>query len=234
MAGRAVFWSINLPVLLDFLADDGLVFAMILRLVFQVGDFSKRTQCLFWIAVTFQTPAHALIFMMPDNGHFADVTVATDAAHTTADVDAVVEVSVIRSFVNFHPLHRLAGFHAFFDSGQVWRICLHMLVAVPASGTGWHVGVTALLDKAVGITASHSQLANVNFVRKRHGLVWLIAHAGIFLREIIRHPCGDSSSNREESNQELKWKRICPARKEISHSECRLIGACEKFHKREF
>lgn len=81
MAGRAVFWSVDLPVLFDLLADDRLGFTMVFRLVFQIGDLIERTQCLLRITVTFQTPAHALILMVPDDGHLADIAMATDATH---------------------------------------------------------------------------------------------------------------------------------------------------------
>lgn len=234
MAGSAVFRRIYLPVLLDLLAHHVLHFAVIFGLVFQIGDFRHRTQSRFWIAVTFQTPAHTLILVVEDHWHFRHITVTANAGNPAANVHAVVEVGVIRHLVDLHPLHGLACFHALLDGSQVRRIGLDVLVTVPTSGTRGHVGMTALLHETVAVTAIHTELPGVNFMRERHGLIRLISHPSILLGEIIRYPQRDASPNGKEGDKELQRKGISPAWKEISHSVSRLIGACEKFHKQEF
>ena len=45
---------------------------------------------------------------MFDNLHFINATVTLNTAYTAVNVGSMVEVNVVRSFVNFDPLYRLA------------------------------------------------------------------------------------------------------------------------------
>lgn len=219
MAGRAICGRVDLPIILDLLTDGGLGFSIVLSLPFQVGNFVHRAEFVLRIVMALKAPSHALVFVMEHDWHFTDVAVAADAGNPAADVDAVLEISVIRSFVDFHPLDWFAGFHAFLDDSEVGGIRFHVLVTVPAGGTRRHIGDAGLLHKTVAISAVHAHLAHVNFVRKGHRLIGLVTDTRVFLREIISHSCRHSASDKKEAYEQLQREEICPARKEIGHSE---------------
>ena len=63
---------------------------------------------LFGIPVAIQTKGHAQRFGMFDNLHFIHATVTLNTAYTAVNVGSMVEVNVVRGFVNFDPLYRLA------------------------------------------------------------------------------------------------------------------------------
>ena len=123
MTGGTIGRWIDLPVVLELLANLtlgrllGLHFAVriseegelplfILRLPLEVEDLIERAQVLGWVAVTIQTPRHAVRFDVTDDTHLTNIAVAALAAHPTVDVHRVVEVNVIGSLVNSLPLHR--------------------------------------------------------------------------------------------------------------------------------
>ena len=59
------------------------------------GD-RRRAQVRFRVAVAFEAPAHAKFFSLLNDFHLVDATVARGAADAGVDVNAVIEVGVIR------------------------------------------------------------------------------------------------------------------------------------------
>jgi hypothetical protein len=55
------------------------------------------------IAVTSDTPTHAERLLLNDDRHLIDAAVTFDATDTGRDVNAVIEVRVIREQMNPHP-----------------------------------------------------------------------------------------------------------------------------------
>ena len=68
-------------------------------------------------SMALETPAHAVGFGMVDDFHVVDLTVASDATDTSVYVNRMVEVDVIRSFVNPDPGDGIAGFPGVADGG---------------------------------------------------------------------------------------------------------------------
>ena len=60
--------------------------------------------------MTLQAPSHALGFSMIDDLHVVDLAVASHAADAAIYVNGVVEVDVVRSFVDPNPRNRIPAF----------------------------------------------------------------------------------------------------------------------------
>lgn len=108
--------------------------------------------------------------------HLVDLAVAVDAGDPAADMDGVVEIDVIRRFVDLDPRDGLAGVEGLPDELQFRGILGHGRMAIHARGGCRDVGEPRLVDGVVAITTVNAQLVGVNGVRKRHGLLGLIAH----------------------------------------------------------
>ena len=69
-------------------------------------------------------------------------------------------------------------------------------------------GLRRDIDKAVAITAIHSQLGNVNVVRERHRLDRLVTDLGIFRRDVIPGAGGKAADYHHAANGQLEWQPI--------------------------
>ena len=65
------------------------------------------------ISVTFQTPAHGKVGNLLDLNHLVDTAMATYTANAHGNVSLVVEINVIRKFVNFDPFNWVAALETF-------------------------------------------------------------------------------------------------------------------------
>src|SRR5205085_3460372 len=72
-------------------------------------------------------------------------------------------------------------------------------------------------DKAVAITAVHSELSHVNIVWKRHRLDRLITDPGIFWRDIIPRGRGQSARDQDAGDRHLQRQPVRPAWEEVRH-----------------
>ena len=75
------------------------------RFPIHVEDLISRTQILFGIAVAVQAPLHIQRRSLEHQRHLVDRTVASGAANPFVDVNAVIEIDVIRKAMHAHPLN---------------------------------------------------------------------------------------------------------------------------------
>ncbi len=128
---------------------------------------------------------------MIDDFHFIHVAVAALAGNPAVHVRGVVEVNVIRSLMNPHPLDRLAviawivDVHGLVKRSQFRAVPLNVLMAVPASATGGNVRVTRDINEGMAVTAIQTQLIDVDFVGKWNWLGRLITHNGRLWRGVV-------------------------------------------------
>src|SRR5437660_11124462 len=64
--------------------------------------------------------------------HLRDVAVTGRAADAFVDMNAVIEIDVIRQIVDSHPFDWLSGARALADRLQVWAVRLNLRVTVHA------------------------------------------------------------------------------------------------------
>ena len=108
--------------------------------------------------MTFQAPRHALRFGMINHRHVVDGTVAAKTTDAAINVRAVIVKNVVGRAMDLHPLDWVARFPARAHRLELWIIFLHLRVAVHTRLGIGQVRVRRHLDKAVAVTAIHSQL----------------------------------------------------------------------------
>jgi hypothetical protein len=65
---------------------------------------------IFWGAMAFQTPAHAVWFRVIDYFHMIHMTVTSHATDASVHVNSMVEINIVGSLVNPNPRDGITGF----------------------------------------------------------------------------------------------------------------------------
>ena len=100
---------------------------------------------------------------------------------------------------------------------EFWAVTLDMLVAIPACAAGWNIRNARDIHERVTIPAIKSKLVDVDFMRKRNRLRWLVAHVESFRRRVVGKSESDSRSYGSGADSDLERQQIGPARKNICH-----------------
>ncbi len=167
--------------------------------------------------MTLQAPPHAVWFGLINHRHVIDGTVATETTDAPVHVRRVIVIDIIDRAMDPHPIDRLTCLPAHPHGLQLRVVLLHLRVAVHADLRVRHIRLRRDFHKAVTIPAIHSELRNVNVVRKRHRLDRLISDFGVFWRDVIPRSGGQSTNDHDAANHELDRHQIRPAWKEICH-----------------
>ena len=104
--------AVNLRIDVLFVAclfRERLLVPILWRFPVQLGDEFFGPQMGIRVAVTFDAPGHRKLFVLVDNFHLVDATVATLATHSRVHVGRVIEVDELRQVVNALPTDALAG-----------------------------------------------------------------------------------------------------------------------------
>ena len=136
----------------------------------RIKNLVIRTQMRRRIAVTGQTPAHIERRRLPGQRHVAYRPVAFGAADALRDMDAVVEVDVIRQGVDAGPAQRLALCEALPHRRENFRIGPDLRVAGHAGMGRRDARVLGNLDRRVAVTAIEAQAADVMLMAERYRL----------------------------------------------------------------
>ncbi len=116
--------------------------------VMEIENFLKRTEVILRSPVTFEAPAHGLGLGLINHFHLIYIAVAALAGNPAVHMSGVIEIDVVGSLVNAHPLDGLAiiariiHIHGAMERSKFRTVFLNVLVAVPACIAAWHVGVT--------------------------------------------------------------------------------------------
>lgn len=148
----------------------------------------------FGIRVTGQAPFHVQRVLLHHERHLIDLTVAGYAGHALGDVNAVVEVNVIRKVVHFDPFHGLAGLHAFADGREHRRVGKNLRMTLHACRGRRDAGESTFFDAGVTETAVDTDAADVMFMTKRHALF-----AGNADLSVVRSP-GEYAAQHKQTN----------------------------------
>ena len=80
------------------------------RYPIHIGHLIEGAKMIFWGSMALEAPTHAVGFCVVDDLHVVDLAVALDATDPTIHVNGVVEVDVVRSFVDPNPRNRIPAF----------------------------------------------------------------------------------------------------------------------------
>src|SRR5436190_23686615 len=86
------------------------------------------------------------------------------------------------------PLDRLSGFPTHPDRLEFRILLLHLRMTRHAGLGVWKIRMRGHIDKTMAIATIHSQLRDVQIMRERHGLDWLITNPRIFRGDVIPGP----------------------------------------------
>ena len=189
----------------------------VVRFPIEIEYLVFRPQKIFRMPMAFQTPRHALRLRMIDDRHMVDLTVTAKTTDASVDVRAVIVKNVIGRAMDLHPLDRVACFPARPHWLELRIIFLHLGVAVHAGLRVGQIRMRCHLDKAVAITAIHSQLRHVNIMRKRHRLDRFISHPRVFWRHVIPRARSQPAHNQHTADRDFERQPVRPAWKEIRH-----------------
>jgi len=167
--------------------------------------------------MTLETPAHALRFVLPDNGHFVDLAVATDAANTAIHVGGVIKVGVVGNVVDLDPRDRNAGGPAVADRLELGVVLGDLRVTGHTRLRVRNIGVAADFDEAMTEAAIETELADMDVVLESDGLRGLIADARIFWREIIPDGQGDNHADDRQGEARLENNQVRRFWKNVGH-----------------
>src|SRR5579871_4659227 len=120
--------------------------------------------------MTAETPAHGERFGAIGEGHGGNWPVAGRAADPFRDMDAVVEIDIIRNAIDTRPVQRLMLRETVANRLQDSRIGPDLGMTGHADTRGRQTGKRGALDACMAITAVEPQAADMVFVAERHRL----------------------------------------------------------------
>ena len=167
--------------------------------------------------MAFQAPRHAVWFGQIHRRHVIDWTVAAETTDAAVHMRRMIVINIIDRTIQPHPFDRLTALPALLDRLQLGIVFCHLRVAVHACRSVGDVRLRGHFHEAVTVPAIHTQLGNVNIVRKRHRLDRLVSDFGVFRRSVIPRGCGQATSNHNHTDDHLDRYPIRPAWKEIGH-----------------
>lgn len=146
----------------------------VFRSLLDPGNARKDLGC---VAVTADAIVHRPRACLFHNVHFLDVAVALLARDVLVDVDAVIEVCVIRYFVDPFPRHHLPFVVILRQTDDVRHVLAGDGVAVHTGRDGRNHGVTGFGCAGMTVLTIHSHLTCMQLVRVRYRLFRCIADA---------------------------------------------------------
>lgn len=232
MAGRAARLRIDAELLLELQAeidggfDAGVrlgVLRNVLVAIAEVEDFFEWPEMLFRSFMTLQTPGHGVALCLIDHLHLVHITVAALAGNTPVHVSGVIEVNIVRRFMNPHPLDwlavitRVVDIHRLMERSKFRTVLLNVLVAVPAGISGWNVRGSGNINEGVAVAAVQTKLIYVNLVGERDRLCRLISNSRRLRRCVVCESEGDTCQSRAGTKGNLQRKQVRPAWEKICH-----------------
>jgi hypothetical protein len=182
-----------------------------------VRDLVQWTKVGIRVAVTLETPAHAEGLDETNLLHFRDVTVAGLASNSLADVNAVIEISVVGRFVDANPVDRLTRIR----TRQEWG---DPRVVSSDEGVTVHTGLCGRqrcggrdLDGGVAVTTIDPELPGVELVAVRHGLTRHVAYIGVLGRKVVPDTRHYQDDGGEGAADDIAGNFVDPLRKNLGH-----------------
>lgn len=173
----------------------------LLWLVSEISDLIQGTQLILRVAVTIQTPAHAVRLSLLHHFHLVDLTMTILTGDTAINVNRVVKVGEVRSPVNLGPLNGNTRFISIANHCQLFALFLDLTliwtVTVVARLIRRNVGMAGDFHEGMAVATIQAYFTDVLLVREGHGLRRLISHAVILRREVVS--CADDCTDAHEA-----------------------------------
>ena len=172
--------------------------------------------------MTLQTPLHLQRRCLIEDRHVVDPPVTRRTTDTLLNVNAVIEIRVVRQVVNSDPLDRLAVFETRAHPFEVWTLGPDLLVTVHARRGRWQSGGRRSFHRRMTVTAVDAVVADVMFVTELNRLLSFDPLTCIPGRTIQLNRYPKQSNNYEESaiNRNL-CQRVSAVMENLWH--CRRI-----------
>jgi hypothetical protein len=138
MASRAVLGGVHFPVM-DKLGSLGEL-SFFGRCPVQIVDVLGMADLLLGSAMAFKTESHAEGFGMVDLIHLVDFSVTVDTADTAVHMHRVIEIDVIRGFVDLHPFDGFTLAVGLPHQLELWILRKNLVVTVHAGRGGGNIG----------------------------------------------------------------------------------------------
>lgn len=135
-----------------------------------IENLLARAQIGFRIAVAIETPFHLQRLVLPHQRHAIDAAVASDAADSLIDVNAVIEINEVGQVVNPGPTNRHAGLKTVAHRLQDIAGRPDLRVTAHAGRRRRQSGERRFFDRAMAIAAVDAQSGDMMFMTKRHRL----------------------------------------------------------------
>src|SRR6185312_14165205 len=149
----------------------------------RIEDSVTRTQMRRRIAMAIETPTHIKGGRLARQRHVTDRAVTFGAADAFGDMDAVIEIDVVRQGVDALPAQRLMLREALPHRCQDESIRPDLRVAGHAGLGRRHAGIPCHLDRGVTVATIEAEAAHMMLVTERHRLrrrkadLVVVAHA---------------------------------------------------------
>jgi hypothetical protein len=188
------------------------------RFPIHIENLISRTQILFGIAVAFQTPLHIQGRSLKHQGHLVDRTVARGAANAFIDVNAVIEINVVREAMHTHPLNGLIGAITLAHRLQVTDVIEKYGMAIHAGFRGRDTSEGRVLDAGVTVTTIDSVVSDVMLVAELDGLIASHPLVGDVGRSGNDQHRRESKTGEDRGSKQTKPRnKICTAMKDLGH-----------------
>ena len=137
----------------------------------QIDNSIRRSEKPLRLPMAIETPTHLKVARFPSERHLVHLAVAGRATDAFVQMDAVVEVNVIRQIVNADPFEGPAGLPALTHRLKDRRVFPNLRMARHANLRRRNAGEGGAFDRGVAVTAINSEAADMMLMAERHRLL---------------------------------------------------------------
>lgn len=194
------------------------------RLPRRIKDFIARANVLLRILMTIQAPPHVQSLSLARQRHLIDPPMTIRAADSFCDVNAVIEIDVVRQVIHPCPFQRFPSGETFANRRQHWRVGPQLRMAGHARFSRWNPRKRRLLHRRVAVAAIYPVVGNMMLMAKWDRLL----QRDIDLRRIWRpvnnrrSPTGSACQHHNADNNNPSMD-VGAFRKKLGHNKLRLL-----------
>jgi hypothetical protein len=193
-------------------------FLILGRFPIHIENLVSRTQIPFGIAVAIQAPLHIQRRSLEHQRHIVNRTVASGATDAFIDVNAVIEINVVRKAMHSDPLDGLIGAITFANWLKISDVVEEHGMAIHAGFRRRDASEGGILDARVTVTTIDAIVSDVMLVAELNRLIAshpLIGDVGRSGNDQHRR---ESKTGEDRGSKQTKpGNKICTAMKDLGH-----------------